>query len=162
MIKLTALFNTQSCGRCGSSGRHSYCQMHGTVCFQCGGSGSVFTKAHKGMAAELMSARRTYTSLSGSQIKVGDEIRRHSDEPYRTVTEITAVAGTEQSNSGSFSIGGEKTYRGYLVLTFQDGSQQRVPENLCMDRKYSFAGLMALLSEGTRKHIESRLAAKTA
>lgn len=30
---------TRPCSRCGGSGHYSYCQMYGTRCFKCGGSG---------------------------------------------------------------------------------------------------------------------------
>ncbi len=31
----------KTCGRCGGSGKHSYCEMHGDTCFGCGGTGKV-------------------------------------------------------------------------------------------------------------------------
>ncbi len=31
----------KTCGRCGGGGHYSYCQMHGTTCFGCGGTGKV-------------------------------------------------------------------------------------------------------------------------
>lgn len=37
-------FETETCGRCGGSGKYSYCQMHGSTCFGCGGSGIRHTK----------------------------------------------------------------------------------------------------------------------
>ncbi|VVB52868.1 Uncharacterised protein [uncultured archaeon] len=43
------IFETETCGRCGGSGRHSYCQMYGDTCFGCSGSGKRYSK--RGQAA---------------------------------------------------------------------------------------------------------------
>lgn len=54
-------FETKPCGRCGGSGRYSYCQMYGDRCFGCSGSGLALTK--RGAAARemfLASLERTY------------------------------------------------------------------------------------------------------
>lgn len=37
-------FEVETCGRCGGSGQYSYCTMHGTKCFKCGGRGRAFNK----------------------------------------------------------------------------------------------------------------------
>lgn len=36
---LYALGFREACGRCGGSGSYSFCQMHGSTCFGCGGKG---------------------------------------------------------------------------------------------------------------------------
>ncbi len=43
MTKIT--YQTESCSRCGGCGEYSYCQMHGTRCFKCGGNGKQLTRA---------------------------------------------------------------------------------------------------------------------
>lgn len=43
-VKMGTSLETETCGRCGGSGRHSYCQMHGDRCFRCGGRGRTLTK----------------------------------------------------------------------------------------------------------------------
>ena len=60
---LTAKFETQACGRCGGSGRHSYCQMYGTTCFGCHGSGRVYSKRGE-VAIKFLNESRT--------VKAGD------------------------------------------------------------------------------------------
>lgn len=42
-------FESETCSRCGGSGRYSYCQMYGDRCFRCGGKGRTLTK--RGAAA---------------------------------------------------------------------------------------------------------------
>jgi hypothetical protein len=39
-----ALGYTTECSRCGGSGHYSYCQMYGTTCFGCSGSGKMVVK----------------------------------------------------------------------------------------------------------------------
>lgn len=46
------LFESRACGRCGGSGKYSYCSMYGSMCFGCGGKGEVLTK--RGLAANQM------------------------------------------------------------------------------------------------------------
>jgi hypothetical protein len=38
-------YEIKTCGRCGGSGRHSYCSVHADVCFGCNGKGHVLTSA---------------------------------------------------------------------------------------------------------------------
>jgi len=64
------LFESETCSRCGGSGHYSYCQMHGTVCFKCGGAGVTLTKRGK-IAQAWFTARR---SKRASDVKVGDVI----------------------------------------------------------------------------------------
>jgi hypothetical protein len=45
------LFESKTCSRCGGSGKFSWCQMHGSMCFGCHGDGVVLTK--KGKAAQV-------------------------------------------------------------------------------------------------------------
>ena len=40
-----------TCGRCGGSGHHSYCEAHGTTCFGCGGSGKKYPSSTKCLKA---------------------------------------------------------------------------------------------------------------
>lgn len=50
-MKKTPLFEHAPCGRCGGCGEYSFNQMHGSVCYGCGGSGAKLTK--RGYAAQL-------------------------------------------------------------------------------------------------------------
>lgn len=63
-------FETEVCGRCGGCGRYSFNQMHGSVCYGCGGSGKRYTK--RGAAAvAYMNAKLATDALS---VKVGDRV----------------------------------------------------------------------------------------
>lgn len=64
-------FEIQTCGRCGGSGRYSYCTMYGDRCFQCHGRGNVYSK--KGAAAHKF----YWDSLTVKvrEIKPGDYVK---------------------------------------------------------------------------------------
>lgn len=87
-MKKATPFETKPCGRCGGSGHYSYCQMYGTTCFGCSGSGLALTK--RGSAARemfLASLERTY-----GEVEVGWRVLI-SGRGWRTVTEIDRNPG---------------------------------------------------------------------
>jgi hypothetical protein len=63
-------FESQPCGRCGGSGRHSYCTAYGDTCFKCGGKGKLLTKRGAAASNYLNSLR----SVDADQISVGDVV----------------------------------------------------------------------------------------
>lgn len=68
MTKKDSVFETETCGRCGGSGNYSYCSMHGTRCFGCGGSGIRYTKRGRATKAFFEAKLR----VPVSELKVGD------------------------------------------------------------------------------------------
>lgn len=54
---MATAFETEVCGRCGGSGQYSYCQMYGTTCFGCAGSGKRLTKRGAAARAYFLSLR---------------------------------------------------------------------------------------------------------
>lgn len=54
LVRLDALGLAATCTRCGGSGHYSYCQMHGTTCFGCNGTGRGMPK----LSAKLVTAVR--------------------------------------------------------------------------------------------------------
>lgn len=66
----TTQFEHITCTRCDGTGHYSYCQMHGTRCFKCGGNGWTYT-------ARGQAAREYYESLltkPAADIVIGDKI----------------------------------------------------------------------------------------
>ena len=64
------LFENVTCSRCGGSGKFSWCQSHGDMCFKCHGDGKTLTK--RGHAAQFwLNAQKR---KPGSEIKVGETI----------------------------------------------------------------------------------------
>ena len=62
------LFENKTCSRCGGSGKFSWCQMHGDMCFKCHGDGVVLTK--KGRAAQVWLNAKKRKRLG--EVAVGD------------------------------------------------------------------------------------------
>jgi hypothetical protein len=70
-MTLTTVFEKETCGRCGGSGRYSYNQMHGSVCYGCNGNGERLTK--RGAAASRFYVESC--EIAYGEVVVGDTIR---------------------------------------------------------------------------------------
>jgi hypothetical protein len=68
--KIATKLETETCGRCGGSGKFSYNQMDGDRCYGCQGSGVRYTKRGKAAKAFLDSLRKVRVD----SLKVGDLI----------------------------------------------------------------------------------------
>jgi hypothetical protein len=81
-------YDTTECGRCGGTGSYSYCQMYGSVCFDCGGRKVTLSKAGRAAKAayDAFCKVRRMTKRA-DEVVVGDLIRSGSD-PFRRVTEV--------------------------------------------------------------------------
>lgn len=86
-----AKIETQTCGRCGGSGRYSYCQMYGSTCFDCRGRKLVLTK--RGEAAQRF--LRALRSAPVTEIKIGDRVKvgriTLNGTPYEQIETVTSV-----------------------------------------------------------------------
>lgn len=67
----TNKFEIATCGRCGGSGKYSYCQMYGDTCFGCSGKGRVFTK--RGLAAKKF--YENSLSKRAGDLQAGEAVR---------------------------------------------------------------------------------------
>lgn len=63
-------FETVTCSRCGGSGRYSYCQMYGDICFKCHGKKVVYTK--RGGAAKHWF--ESHLSKRAGELRIGEKI----------------------------------------------------------------------------------------
>lgn len=64
------LFESVPCGRCGGSGKYSYCQMYGDRCFKCGGQGATLTK-RGALASDYF---KTLCSKRADELNIGDKV----------------------------------------------------------------------------------------
>ena len=92
MAKFTALFESETCTRCGGSGQYSYCQTYGTRCFKCGGTGVQLTK--RGHVAQAFYI--SLLSVPARELKVGDWYRDTVDGKNRKITAIKAPVHPNQ------------------------------------------------------------------
>ena len=112
----------ETCGRCGGSGRYSYCAMYGDTCFGCSGNGITFGggKAQDHLAAYRDAVARQRL-ISGHDLAVGMMVRdQHApkDAPFRTVVTVEDTG----KRCGSSKVGNapEVVYTVKRV-TFDDG-----------------------------------------
>lgn len=105
------LFETETCSRCGGSGKYSYCERFRDVCFKC--HGDTFTLTKRGRIAQQF-----YIDLCTvliTEVKVGDVIQVNTmSHTYRSsVIEIEF-----QKDAGSSLINGVMVpYDGVRVVT---------------------------------------------
>jgi hypothetical protein len=99
----TDRIETTTCGRCGGSGRYSYCTMYGSTCFGCGGSGKKFTK--RGAVAHRF--LEDLRSVRVEDLKVGDLVRERVGLSS-TVTFYT-VAMIDSGPASDFGYSAENT-----------------------------------------------------
>ena len=85
------LFESQPCTRCHGSGKYSYNQRHGTVCYGCGGKGDQLTKR----GSEAQRYFRELSMVLVEDLKIGDSIRTnnvtHGGDVFTHVTIITGI-----------------------------------------------------------------------
>jgi hypothetical protein len=88
---MTAIrYNTETCSRCGGGGQYSYCQMHGSVCFKCRGTGKQYTKnAQRAMKRIGEFKERYHVRLD--ELKAGDICK--FDGKWVTVVSVPGLNG---------------------------------------------------------------------
>lgn len=101
---------TEACSRCGGSGQYSYCQMHGTRCFKCGGKGSVLTPRGKAANAYLRELR----SKRADALQPGDVFFLDGCGVFADLWVTVISSGQDPLNPQHFTIVGDKT--SYSVL----------------------------------------------
>lgn len=70
------LFESETCTRCGGTGKHSYCQTYGDTCFKCHGQKETLTK--RGQEAQRY--YRESCKIKVEDVKVGDFVRCGRDQ----------------------------------------------------------------------------------
>lgn len=68
------LYDTQTCGRCSGSGSYSYNQIHGSVCYGCGGGKVVLTKAGNAARAAVEAKRDELYGKPARAVVAGDRV----------------------------------------------------------------------------------------
>lgn len=85
--KFKDMFEIQPCGRCGGSGRYSWCQMYGDTCFKCEGSGLAYTTRGRKMLVAYLEQRK----IEMKDAQVGQ--RLHGFGYKFTVAEVLTIDG---------------------------------------------------------------------
>lgn len=77
--KLSDIFPTEPCRRCGGTGHYSYNQRHGSMCYGCNGQKVAYTKAAQPFVNEMLTAMRRAKEPTASQLQPGDTIAVSAD-----------------------------------------------------------------------------------
>lgn len=80
-------YETQPCSRCGGCGEYSYCQMYGTTCFKCHGSGLQYTTAGRRAMRGVAKFMEEHYCRPIEEIEVGMQVRHTYERGFKTVTE---------------------------------------------------------------------------
>ena len=99
---------TEPCTRCGGTGHHSFCQMYGTTCFKCWGSGLQLTK--RGWRQKKVEDK--FREKLAKDFKVGDVMQYEVAHPQSNATSVGFQRITEIKddtlNPGLLILVGEK------------------------------------------------------
>lgn len=102
-------FEIKTCGRCGGSGRYSYCTMYGDKCFGCCGAGKVYTK--RGAAAKAFLEESL--KVRADEIKVGDAIKTWHGGKFSKVLRV----GPQTSGGEVIGRDASQLASGYILET---------------------------------------------
>lgn len=70
------MFETTKCSRCMGSGHYSRCEMYGTTCFGCHGTGKVLSKRGRAALARfVVLTTRTFPNAAIRPIRGDDELK---------------------------------------------------------------------------------------
>lgn len=108
-------FERAACGRCGGSGRYSYCQMYGDTCFDCQGRKNVLTA--RGAAAARFCAE--LRSKRADQLAPGDNVQNETHHLFggpKWYT-VTAVRAHDPAVDGGRVVDGKVIASGLTVIT---------------------------------------------
>jgi len=105
MDKPKPLFEHMTCRRCGGPGSFSYNQVHGTVCYGCGGSGYGLTRRGTAAQAYLDSLRK----VRADSLKVGDFVYADSVFAKAAFKRITNIIVGRAKDQGCYCNDGEYT-----------------------------------------------------
>ena len=110
----TLKYDTKSCGRCGGSGKYSYCSMYGSTCFGCAGRGIAVTAAGKKASLKVKAFIAEHFSVPVEALKAGDRITVPIDNVTRTLASVEPIAHYGSSTGPD----GTTVVHGGVTLTF--------------------------------------------
>jgi hypothetical protein len=118
---MALLFENVGCTRCGGGGHYSYCQMYGTTCFKCGGSGRQLTKRGRAAADYF----RSLQTVKAADVKFGDCVRVDGIPGMSATTYCRVDCMYTQLRSGSSTRDGVTVHHNHLYLTGETPKGER-------------------------------------
>jgi hypothetical protein len=115
-------FPIATCGRCGGTGRYSFNQLDGDMCYGCHRTGWEFPGKVASIHAEYLAAVDAATKCTAERMQPGDLVRYGSGDEYREVKALhpsprrigSCLIGTDES---------QRTYSYEIWVEFTDGTQ---------------------------------------
>jgi hypothetical protein len=112
-------FPIEECTRCHGSGHHSYNDVHGTVCYGCGGTGLKVIKRAKPAWEAYKAAVRKMKSCRHDELSVGDVIAHN-----KVWRKVKTVAITPLRSGGYSKTGNETTYHYEMFITVEETTKK--------------------------------------
>lgn len=115
---LKTAFETETCSRCHGSGKYSYCQDYGDVCFKCAGRGAVLSK--RGAIAQRFYIESCQVPMSS--LKIGDKIQcngitNDARRSYSYIGTVIEVKRSEYACTYGTTVNGVPYSETYYPLT---------------------------------------------
>lgn len=116
--QLVIRYEQVPCGRCGGSGRYSYCQMYGDTCFGCRGKGKVLSRAGSKAYKAIEDFIRSNFRVPVESIEAGMRVR-DGDRTFTVTVGAHSHIKAERQQAGdgewkySVYIEGKSRYRGF-------------------------------------------------
>jgi len=112
-------FPIEECSRCGGSGHFSYNDVHGTMCFGCGGTGFKVIKKAKPAWEAYKEAQRKMKQCTYEDLNIGDCIAHN--QIWR---KVSAIALTPKRTGGYSKINDEVTYDYEIFITVSEATMK--------------------------------------
>jgi hypothetical protein len=112
-------FPIEECTRCHGTGHHSYNDVHGTVCYGCGGTGLKVIKRAKPAWEAYKAAVKAMKNATYGNLSVGDLIGHNN-----VWREVTAVALTPMRTGSYSKSGNETTFFYFMFITVAEETKK--------------------------------------
>lgn len=86
-------YPSESCPRCNGSGKYSYNEVHGSMCYGCHGTGKILTKEGERIKKTITKLQDKLWNIKATEVRVGDSIYEKTllRSGWSIVTEIKQV-----------------------------------------------------------------------
>ncbi len=132
-MKLADIFETEPCRRCGGSGRYSYNQKDGDICYGCTGAGVQYTKRSAPFVDRYRAMVKAQKTVLTMNVRPGDMIAE-AGKKWRTVASL-ADAEPWNWTKADGSTGSVP----YFTVTFENGDSERLDGRILWYRRMTDA-----------------------
>lgn len=145
-MRMRIVYESDACPRCAGTGRYSFNEVTGSVCFRCNGSGRQLTRAGAGARRRVEAMLDELWNVRLDQVHVGDFVwttAGHYLSPHWLKVEKIEQSGSFQSHT----VDGVEVRRYYTDLTF-----------IIKGKEYSFGAMPEMIIRRWKPMPEDMLA----